>query len=453
MTTDSIPSGRPRSQWWLWIGIILVLLGVVGMTGYRDSLRRRLAVLDAAIHQAGEPTTSKEADGWYSAVPADENAALKIMEAADLLVPNSTRMGDGDWPARGESLTAEPQRQLEEIVSRNSSALENLHAAALLPKSRYFVDLSKGPATLLPHLAKVKSLAQLLRAEATLSSSLGQTELAVRSIHRGLSLARSLETEPILISQLVRLACLTISGRSLEHVLSRQALEKGPIEALALGLAAAETQSQRGFRRAFVGERCLGRYIYDLPIGQSVQVFEQGANDVSVVLHFALKVTGIRDQDFLFYLRTMDEWIKTVDLPFPECLTRARQVSDRCQSEIGDHRLFVLSAALLPSLQGAIEKEAEVTALLRCGQVALAIERFRLKNEGRLPDRLEQVTPAFLSKTLSDPYDGSPLRYKRLNKGYVVFSVGKDGKDDGGAEPVRKAGSSKPSDVTFVVAR
>ena len=43
-----------------------------------------------------------------------------------------------------------------------------------------------------------------------------------------------------------------------------------------------------------------------------------------------------------------------------------------------------------------------------------------------------------------DPFNGRPLRYKKLVKGYAVYSVGEDGKDDGGDEK---------KDVTFVVER
>jgi hypothetical protein len=48
-----------------------------------------------------------------------------------------------------------------------------------------------------------------------------------------------------------------------------------------------------------------------------------------------------------------------------------------------------------------------------------------------------------------DPWDGKPLRYKKLDKGYVIYSVGSDRKDDGGsADPERGF-----KDITFRVAR
>jgi hypothetical protein len=73
---------------------------------------------------------------------------------------------------------------------------------------------------------------------------------------------------------------------------------------------------------------------------------------------------------------------------------------------------------------------------MRDARAALAIERYRLTT-GHLPDK-------FTDSALVDPFDGQPLRYKKLAKGYVVYSIGEDGKDDGGDEK---------KDITFTVER
>ena len=60
--------------------------------------------------------------------------------------------------------------------------------------------------------------------------------------------------------------------------------------------------------------------------------------------------------------------------------------------------------------------------------------------------------PEYLDTVPEDPFDGKPLRYKRLPKGYVVYSIGWDGKDDGGDEKVPEEQWHAP-DVTFTVER
>jgi hypothetical protein len=61
----------------------------------------------------------------------------------------------------------------------------------------------------------------------------------------------------------------------------------------------------------------------------------------------------------------------------------------------------------------------------------------------------------FLPAVPLDPFDGAPLRYKPLVKGYVVYSIGPDGHDDGGKEPpIRRRDTEQvPEDITITVER
>ena len=61
----------------------------------------------------------------------------------------------------------------------------------------------------------------------------------------------------------------------------------------------------------------------------------------------------------------------------------------------------------------------------------LAVERYR-RATNRWPKALTDLVPAYLAKVPIDPFDGAPLRYRRLGDGLVIYSVGPDGKDNGG---------------------
>ena len=45
---------------------------------------------------------------------------------------------------------------------------------------------------------------------------------------------------------------------------------------------------------------------------------------------------------------------------------------------------------------------------------------------------LADLVPDYLSEVPQDPFSGKPLLYRRNAKGYVLYSVGLDGRDDGG---------------------
>jgi hypothetical protein len=68
---------------------------------------------------------------------------------------------------------------------------------------------------------------------------------------------------------------------------------------------------------------------------------------------------------------------------------------------------------------------------LRCAMVMLAVERYRRVNN-HWPEAMTDLIPAYLAKIPLDPFDGAPLRYRRLDDGVVIYSVGPDGTDNGG---------------------
>jgi hypothetical protein len=70
-------------------------------------------------------------------------------------------------------------------------------------------------------------------------------------------------------------------------------------------------------------------------------------------------------------------------------------------------------------------------ALLRCTTAALAAERYR-RDHRRWPEKLTELVPDYLPAVPQDPFDGRPLRLKRLPDGLVIYSVGDDRVDNGG---------------------
>jgi hypothetical protein len=73
----------------------------------------------------------------------------------------------------------------------------------------------------------------------------------------------------------------------------------------------------------------------------------------------------------------------------------------------------------------------DATLPLRGLQVLYAVRLFRHEH-GPLPAELDELTPRYLPSVPLDPYSGRPLIYRRLENGYSLYSVGRDGLDDGG---------------------
>jgi hypothetical protein len=91
----------------------------------------------------------------------------------------------------------------------------------------------------------------------------------------------------------------------------------------------------------------------------------------------------------------------------------------------------------LPELARRIVRPIRITAFhrhraeLRCAAVMVAVERYR-RATNRWPDALIDLVPAYLPSVPLDPFAGTPLHYRRLDDGVVIYSFGPDGKDNGG---------------------
>jgi hypothetical protein len=88
------------------------------------------------------------------------------------------------------------------------------------------------------------------------------------------------------------------------------------------------------------------------------------------------------------------------------------------------------------------------TALARLLRMVLALRCYRLQNDC-FPDRLETLVPEYASNMPADPYDalGRSLRYVPTSDGYLLYSVGFDGDDDGGRPSPRDSGLLDDGDI------
>jgi hypothetical protein len=92
---------------------------------------------------------------------------------------------------------------------------------------------------------------------------------------------------------------------------------------------------------------------------------------------------------------------------------------------------FLLSASVR-SLSRVFDKVMRVEAAKQLIVTTIALKRYQLKH-GNYPADLHSLVPEFVSTVPLDPVDGQPLRYRPNADGtFLLYSVGENGKDDGG---------------------
>jgi hypothetical protein len=86
-----------------------------------------------------------------------------------------------------------------------------------------------------------------------------------------------------------------------------------------------------------------------------------------------------------------------------------------------------------PSFGRAWDSALEALTLNELARTAIAIKRYSLRNNGRVPSALTELSPALLKQMPTDFMDGNPLRYRLKSDGtFLLYSVGRDFRDDGG---------------------
>lgn len=102
------------------------------------------------------------------------------------------------------------------------------------------------------------------------------------------------------------------------------------------------------------------------------------------------------------------------------------------RSAKGEHLGNMLIGTLLPAVckvQGAADRHEQTIRNLR---VAFALAAYR-NDYARYPANIEELTPMYLYNLPQDLFSGRPLVYRPAPDGFLLYSVGPNGRDDKGS--------------------
>lgn len=440
-------------------GVLLVCFAV-----WRIQLRREINARIAAIRAQGLPTDWEELSKWPKEVSDDENAALIYTNAIAHLHPDSILGGYFlDLPLRSENMTAEMRVAISMAVETNHVAMEIARTASGRSKARYPINHLEGPNALLPHLGGLKNLVWLEEFDAILKAEAGDSIGAAKAVENSIAIAQSLDGEPVLISQLASASMLMITCESLKRVLSDAQLSDESLIRLSAQLSSAEATNR--FMTGLIGERALYMEFIRLAqddVRQMIKIADLRASDEEKTElpsrnpGFVWRALGFFERDRAFFLRAMETNLAIARMQPPASLAMTNEI-ERIETK-ARKGFYILSSLLLPSLSHTASRDAHTRANLRTALASVAIERWRLSHNGSLPDSLNVLVPSFLPAVPVDPYDGQALRFKKLARGYIVYSIGQNKEDDGGKERPARTVKLSPEqrnrfDITFTVER
>jgi hypothetical protein len=93
----------------------------------------------------------------------------------------------------------------------------------------------------------------------------------------------------------------------------------------------------------------------------------------------------------------------------------------------------VLSSMNVPAARSIDATITRGRAVFELTRIAAALAACRVDDTaGGYPKQLDQIVPRYLDRVPLDPFTDRPFRYERRGDGYLLSSVGQDGRDDGG---------------------
>ncbi len=371
-------------------------------------------------------------DWPWDKVPEDSKNEMK---ARNVLLNALER---GDYGSTEEKLVP-----LKDYLQRNQNVIELLLEAARMEKCDFGLEYEKGPAMELPHLSKMRESARLLWIAAVAAALEGEMGRAAEYCWAVARTGNHLEEESLVISQLVRAAICSIAADSLHTIVhfgevSPEWRAKVDVELVRYqgveSSASLKTEAAISFysvKSLAEGEGDAATWLLEMQGGSSGEgglygLYERGwpwlMYESWLVGRPFVKWNMVR------YLKSMNELEAAFDQPYWE----AKPALDKWEDNVtGLSRWYVIPKLLLPALARYREQVAHTQARAGATRLGLALEAYK-RDHGAYPIYLDVPAPDYIGEMPEDPFTGEPYVYRREGGGFVVYSVGSNGRDDDG---------------------
>ena len=315
-----------------------------------------------------------------------------------------------------------------------------MEQAAKKPDCDFHRPWEKGNAVLFPEFAELRRIARLLRTKAEVLDHAGKPSEALHQIEIGGALVRHLGKEPTLIAMLVQVAIEAILDRSWHDLVNRHGNDTAFLaRAAKVNKAFGDLPSLKNSLR---GEVWYGLSTIESMKKGTYKEEEYGLSDEEKAKMPKLnpKMASLYEKNHLIHWRKV---FKMLDAAGNDTAKAARfLMQDERDMEAAakaDPQGQAMNALMTPVFSQTGNNVMQTEVLRQMRTLKIALLQYRLAHKA-FPKDLS----AFDKKLSSDPFSGKALIYRPQGNGYLLYSVGKNGVDDGGQ---RKVGSSGTADI------
>ncbi len=342
---------------------------------------------------------------------------------------------------RGKDRAANIAR-VRAILSRPEvvRALQTLKRASQRKKSVFPVKWEEGFAALSAHLARFRHGARLVAANALILAETGHVDEALDWCLIGLRMADHAAMDPRLMGQLVATAVRNMTLDALEEIISDRPVPARVGQALQQHLQGIDLY--KSYTRAITFEAVLGHSVFlefrTEPDNLRNLMFPD-LDDGQLLgrLYFSWVGRPLHKSDEARYLRIMRGQIQAAESPWAQI----KGTNDAVNGQLREAPPALLSAVLVPVVAALASKRDREAARLDLCRIALALKAYK-QQHGRYPASLGALAQSRNTQLPKDPFTGRDYVYRQAGHGFVAYSVGSDGDDDGGVEP--ESGKTDP---------
>jgi hypothetical protein len=357
-----------------------------------------------------------------------------------------TRLEDWqDWlldtPPRNAMPSGQAGKDVLAALDKYSAQLAEFSVAAQRPLARFPLQYEKGFAIPIRHSAVLMGFAGVYRLRALAELETGDSEAAFRDVKTLDRIAAALQPEPLLISHLVRTSVISYVPQVLWEGIAQHRWSEDQLKTMQQMLSGIDLIADH--QRVVRGERGLLNSYYDKlrekHSPRSAMIPEaSGIQDLRPRSEWW--VLNILPQNALLYQNQVwqNRWLQELVLPVFDASTgrvypRRQAAAEEIQRQTQTTPYNFLAKLALPVYPSISMRTAATEVVLREAIVACALERFRLKRGG-YPETLRELLPDYLSQPVQDIFSDEALLYRREGGGsYILYSVGWNATDDGGA--------------------
>jgi hypothetical protein len=392
--------------------------------------RRELDRQRALARREGIPPTARELR--WPAVPPEEDAAPIYVRLTALLREKPL---DPEAESIASSLgtrylhTPEEIDRVRRLLAERRDVMDLVYQATDRARCVFRRDWSLGPALRLPEYPGMRTATRLLRAESTLMAREGRYEEAIANLTRGFRIAEHAAGDPVIIGFLVGTACDAITLAGMEDLLCLAATDA----TVATKVGEAVLWFRPRLRMRLEGEIAMIAATFEmLREGGPVLLLRLSSNAATGQAkpltaqekEFWKKLMDACEAD---YLTMMRRFIAAEARPYRARLA-IREELEAMASTPSLNPVHICRPVLFPAFGGRSAAHAPlVQAKERLLIAAASLLAYRA-HHGEFPHRMEQA----LAHPPLDPLSDQPLKYRREENGFVLYSVGPDGKFDGG---------------------